>query len=93
MGADDERRRAIYAAYEEGLAAIAGIGFQPVAPWTELVPWLFSITVEARQYGRSRDELAALLAERASIRGHFSILSTGCRRFGKPRRPGAKSWR
>ena len=58
-----ERRRAIYASYEERLANIPGLGFQPVAPWTELVPWLFSITIETRQYGRSRDELAALLAE------------------------------
>ena len=58
-----ERRRAIYASYEQALASIPGIGFQPVASWTELVPWLFSITVEPRLYGRSRDELAALLAE------------------------------
>lgn len=58
------RRREIYALYEAGLAGIPGIGIQPVAPWAELVPWLFSITVEEREYGRSRDELSAFLAER-----------------------------
>jgi perosamine synthetase len=57
------RRREIYALYEAALGGIPGIGFQPVAAWAELVPWLFSITVEEHEYGRSRDELSTLLAD------------------------------
>jgi perosamine synthetase len=56
------RRRALFAKYREHLAGIPGIGFQPVAPWAETSPWLFCITVDAGTYGRTRDELAALLA-------------------------------
>jgi perosamine synthetase len=57
-------RRRVFAAYEELLAGIPGIGFQPIAPWAERAPWLFCITVEANEYGRSRDELAAQLSEK-----------------------------
>jgi perosamine synthetase len=57
-------RRRIFAAYGELLAGIPGIGFQPIAPWAERAPWLFSITVEANEYGRSRDELIGLLSEK-----------------------------
>jgi perosamine synthetase len=57
------RRRAIYARYRERLAGVRGIGLQPVAPWAEPSPWLFCITVAAREYGRTRDELAAHLGE------------------------------
>lgn len=56
------RRRAIYARYRELLDGIPGIAFQPQAPWAEVAPWLYSITVDPREYGRSRDELAAMLA-------------------------------
>ena len=57
------RRHAIYARYRAALEGTPGIGFQPQAAWAEISPWLFSITVDAREYGRSRDELAAVLAE------------------------------
>ena len=56
-------RERIYAAYDQLLTGIPGIGFQPVAPWAARAPWLYSITVDAAEYGRTRDELAALLAE------------------------------
>ncbi len=56
------RRRKIFQAYRAGLSRISGIGFQPVASWAEPAPWLFCITVDPKEYGRSRDELAALLA-------------------------------
>jgi perosamine synthetase len=58
------RRRAIYAKYREALEGVPGIGFQPQAAWADVAPWLYSITVDARAYGRTRDDLAALLAER-----------------------------
>jgi perosamine synthetase len=57
------RRRQIFDAYRARLQGLPGIGFQPVATWAEPAPWLFCITVDAERYGRSRDELAQLLAE------------------------------
>jgi len=58
-----KRRRAVFARYRHQLAGVPGIGFQPVAPWAEPAPWLFCITVDPRAYGRTRDELMALLAD------------------------------
>lgn len=57
-------RRRVFAAYRQLLAGIPGIGFQPAAEWAQPAPWLYSITVDAKEYGRSRDELAALLSEK-----------------------------
>jgi len=45
------------------LQGIPGIGRQPVAEWAERAPWLYSITVEENAYGRSRDQLMAMLGE------------------------------
>jgi perosamine synthetase len=59
-----KRRRQIFAAYQEMLAGIPGIGRQPVAAWAQPAPWLFCTTVEQKEYGRSRDELMALLEEK-----------------------------
>lgn len=56
-----QRRRQIFARYGELLAGIPGIGFQPVASCAEPAPWLFCITVDENEYGRSRDEVMALL--------------------------------
>ena len=36
---------------------------QPVAEWAEPAPWLYAITVDEDAYGRSRDELMAMLGE------------------------------
>ena len=58
------RRRAVYRAYDARLAGLPGIGMQPVAPWAECAPWLYCITVDEAEFGRSRDELAAVLAGR-----------------------------
>ncbi|MHB1132146.1 MAG: DegT/DnrJ/EryC1/StrS family aminotransferase [Chloroflexota bacterium] len=57
-----QRRRQIFAAYREMLSGVGGIGFQPVAEWAEPAPWLFCITVNEREYGRSRDDLMGELA-------------------------------
>jgi perosamine synthetase len=57
------QRRRIFAAYKKMLQGIPGIGLQPVAQWAEPGPWLFCIIVEEKEYGRSRDELMAILAE------------------------------
>jgi perosamine synthetase len=57
-----QRREQIFAAYEDLLEGIPGIGLQPVADWAVPAPWLFSMTVDERAYGRSRDMLMAELA-------------------------------
>jgi perosamine synthetase len=57
-------RQRVFTAYEELLAGIQGIGFQPIAPWAERAPWMFCITVNTGEYGRSRDELMSLLSEK-----------------------------
>lgn len=56
------RRREIFARYRRALAGVPGIGFQPVAEWADPTPWLFCVTVDAKAYGRTRDELMAHLA-------------------------------
>lgn len=58
------RRRRIFERYRQALEGVPGIGFQPCAEWAEPAPWLFSITVSEGEYGRTRDDLAALLLER-----------------------------
>jgi perosamine synthetase len=71
------RRREIFAAYRNLLDGIPGIQFQPAAPWAETAPWLFCITVDERDYGRTRDELIALLAEKSiETRPFFMPLHT-----------------
>lgn len=57
------RRQAVFDAYRAALAGVTGIGLQPVAEWAQPTPWLFCITVDARAYGRTRDELMAALQE------------------------------
>jgi perosamine synthetase len=57
------RRREIFASYRELLDGIPGVEFQPKAEWAEPTPWLFSVLIEERRYGKSRDELAEALAK------------------------------
>lgn len=57
------RRRDIFANYDRLLSGISGIEFQPVAAWAEPAPWLYSILVNEREYGCSREALAAKLQE------------------------------
>jgi perosamine synthetase len=58
-----KRRHEISTVYQEMLAGIPGIGFQPVAPWAEPAKWLFCITIDETKYGHSRDNLMAMLAD------------------------------
>jgi perosamine synthetase len=58
------RRRAIFERYHELLGPIRGVGFQPAAEWASISPWMFAVTVEAEEFGCTRDELATALAER-----------------------------
>lgn len=57
------RREEIFIAYRKLLDGIPGIGFQPRAAWAEPARWLFCITVDASSYGRSRDDLMAILKD------------------------------
>lgn len=56
------RRNHIFEAYREVLQGIPGIGFQPIAPWANPAPWLFCITIDEGEYGRSRDQLVEILS-------------------------------
>jgi perosamine synthetase len=56
------RRREIFDKYTKLLSGVSGIGFQSIAQWAQPALWLFCITVDENDYGRSRDELATLLA-------------------------------
>jgi perosamine synthetase len=60
------RRAELFAEYERRLEAIPGIGLQPTASWAEPARWLVSVTVDADEFGITRDELASRL-ERAEI--------------------------
>jgi perosamine synthetase len=57
------RRREIFALYRELLDGVPGVELQPNADWAEPTPWLFSILIDERRYGKSRDELAEALAK------------------------------
>ncbi len=57
------RRREIFSKYRRLLDGIPGIGFQPVAAWAEPAPWLYCITVDGKEYGKSRDALMTHLGE------------------------------
>ena len=84
------RRREIYELYGKRLSEVAGIGLQPVASWAVVSPWLFSITVNAEEFGVTRDELMQRLSERGiETRPFFIPLHTlppfreGSRRRGE----------
>jgi perosamine synthetase len=57
-----QRRRHIFALYRELLQEVPGIGFQPIAPWATISPWVFCITVDEEKYGHNRTELMHILA-------------------------------
>ena len=57
------RRLELFALYRELLDGVPGLEFQPEAEWAQPTPWLFSVLVDERRYGKSRDELAEALAQ------------------------------
>jgi perosamine synthetase len=56
-----QRRQDIFSRYRNHLQGIPGLGLQPVAPWAQITPWLFCVTVDAPRFGRTRDEVIAVL--------------------------------
>lgn len=57
------KRSKIFECYDSALSGIQGIGFQPVASWARVAPWMYSITVQPTQFGMNRDELIKRLGE------------------------------
>jgi len=45
------------------LTGVDGLGMQPVAPWATPTPWLFSVTVDDKRFGASRDHVMRYLAD------------------------------
>jgi len=58
-----ESKARIARTYDEALADIPGISLPPQAEWAVNVYWLYSILVDEKTYGMSRDQLIALLTE------------------------------
>jgi perosamine synthetase len=57
------RRKEIAAAYETGLAGIAGLTRPPAEPWAENVYWMYSVLIEPG-FGLNREAVRAGLRER-----------------------------
>jgi perosamine synthetase len=84
------RRLEIFSMYDKLLKDLPGIGFQSVAPWATRSPWLYCITVDAGEFGCSREQLMAGLADQGiETRPFFIPLHTlppfreGSRRRGE----------
>jgi perosamine synthetase len=58
-----QRRQEIYSRYRRLLEGLPGLGMQPVAPWAQITPWLFCVTIDAARFGRNRDDVIALLQQ------------------------------
>jgi dTDP-4-amino-4,6-dideoxygalactose transaminase len=67
-----QKRNAAATAYQSGLKHLPGIGFQTIRPGNRSSYNMFSITVNAREFGLTRDELrAALAAENIDTRSYY----------------------
>lgn len=65
-------RNELATAYRNGLSHLPGIGFQEVRPGNRSSYNMFSITVNAEEFGLTRDELrAALAAENIDTRSYY----------------------
>lgn len=59
-----ERKTRIASWYGEGLKGIAGITLPPAASWAKNVYWLYSIMIDEKAFGLSRDALMQHLQEK-----------------------------
>ena len=57
-----ERKREVAKLYEEELSSVPGIELHPEMPWAKCIYWLYSILVDPREFGTTRDKLAEHLA-------------------------------
>lgn len=58
-----ERKRKTAKIYESFLKNVQGVALHPEMPWAKNVYWLYSILIDGKSYGISRDELMNKLAE------------------------------
>lgn len=49
--------------YRAGLHGARGVGEQPVADWATWTPWLYSVVIDADEYGCDRDAVMSMLGE------------------------------
>ena len=59
-----DQRNTIFNIYTEELKNIPGISIRPVMSWAKVSPWLFSIVIDLRKFGHSRNELIQELAKK-----------------------------
>ncbi len=87
----DERvraRRANFRSYQERLADLPGLSFQPEAPWATHTRWLTCLLVKRDEFGAAPEEIrSALEAENIESRPvwkpmHLQPLYRGCERLG-----------
>jgi perosamine synthetase len=71
------KRMHVFNLYHQHLSSIPGIGFQPIAPWATLSPWLYCITIDSSRFGIPAAELSTrLLAKGIDTRPFFIPLHT-----------------
>ncbi len=72
-----KRKREIARAYAEALSGVEGIATHPNPPWGEGAFWLYSILIDKKAFGMSRDEvMQALAADGIETRRFFYPLHT-----------------
>ena len=83
-----KQRREIAFRYQRAFEDVPGISFMPQARYGVHTNWLSCFVIDERRFGRSRDELIAIL-ENAGIETrpvwkpmHLQPLYASCRRFG-----------
>ena len=59
-----DQRRKVFSFYDQYLKDIPGVHMQPIAEWAVQAPWLYCVTIDAEEFGMTRDELAAELKKR-----------------------------
>jgi perosamine synthetase len=59
-----EKKRKIAKTYNSSLKNIQGVTLPPEMPWAKNVYWLYSILIDAKKYGMTRDKLIKKLAEK-----------------------------
>lgn len=58
-----QRKREIAELYGKHIKNVPGISTHPQMPWAKNVYWLYSVLIDNKHYGISRDELTSKLAE------------------------------
>ncbi|MEM2990603.1 MAG: DegT/DnrJ/EryC1/StrS family aminotransferase, partial [Halobacteria archaeon] len=56
-----EKKRKIAKSYADGLSSVEGITLHPEMPWAKCVYWLYSILIDYKKLGITRDELSEKL--------------------------------